>query len=119
MAIAELDIKLSEIQIMQAIILAEEASLKGDDSFTTVDKIDDLDRVNVSVTLDRETTGGKLKKRAHNFFAYSMKQAKVAKERANQTIKDMKRQAQKVELVDARRKKETERKNQLSEEVLV
>ena len=119
LAIAELDIKLSEIQIMQAIILAEEASLKGDDSFTTKDKIDDLDRVNVSVSLERETTGGKLKKRAHNFFAYSMKQAKVAKERANQTIKDMKRQAQKVELIDARKKKEADRRNQLSEEVLV
>jgi hypothetical protein len=121
LAIAELDIKLSEIQIMQAIILAEEASVNGEDSFTTVDKIEDLDRVNVAVTLTKETGADKLKKRAHNFFAYSMKQAKVAKERAGQTIKDIKRQAAKVESANSKKKKESDMmtQKQLFEEVLV
>ena len=123
LAIAELDIKLSEIQIMQAIILAEEASVNGEDSFTTVDKIEDLDRVNVAVTLKstKETGAGKLKKRAHNFFAYSMKQAKVAKERAGQTIKDIKRQAAKVESANSKKTKESDMmtQKQLFEEVLV
>ena len=120
LAIAELDIKLSEIQIMQAIILAEEASVKGEDSFTTVEKIDDLDRVNVSVTLEENGTR-KLKKRAQNFFAYAMKRADVAKAMAAKTIQDIKRQAAKVEAINSKKKQETKKnkQNQVFNEVLV
>jgi len=47
-AIAACDVKLSDIQVMQSIILAEEAAQEGRDEFKTVERLPDLDSVMMS-----------------------------------------------------------------------
>lgn len=93
LALAELDIKLSEIQIMQAILLAEEASLKGDSEFRTSEKsITDLNNVKVTMNVSTDENGvKKVKKQAQNFFNYTLKSAKEAQQRAGTTIGQMRR----------------------------
>jgi len=88
LALAELDIKLSEIQIMQAILLAEEASINGEESFRTTDKsITDLNNVKVSLKIEEDKNGVKrVRKSARNFFVHTMKSAKEAQQRAGQTV---------------------------------
>merc|ERR1739846_145299 len=78
LALAELDIKLSEIQIMQAILLAEEASLNGQSEFRTSEKsIEDLNNVRVTMSITEDENGvKKVKKRAQNFFNHTLKSAK-------------------------------------------
>merc|ERR1719457_119254 len=102
LALAELDIKLSEIQIMQAILLAEEASISGKDSFKTVDKsVDDLSSVKGADNLMRQKKSDErremLKSRAKNFFDHTIKQAKIAKKRAGNTLVTVKRNIEKHE----------------------
>ena len=102
LALAELDIKLSEIQIMQAILLAEEASISGKDSFKTVDKsVDDLSSVRGADNLMRQKKSDErrdmLKSRAKNFFDHTIKQAKIAKKRAGNTLVTVKRNIEKHE----------------------
>jgi len=54
-AIAACDVKLSDIQVMQSIILAEEAAQDGRDEFKTVERLPDLD----SVTMSFSTTSSR------------------------------------------------------------
>jgi len=93
LALAELDIKLSEIQIMQAILLAEEASLNGDSEFKTSEKsITDLNNVKVTMNVSEDGNGvKKVKKQAQNFFNHTLKSAKIAQQRAGVTIGEMRR----------------------------
>ena len=93
LALAELDIKLSEIQIMQAILLAEEASLNGQSEFKTSEKsISDLNNVRVTMNVGEDENGVKMvRKRAQNFFNYTLKSAKEAQNRAGVTIRQMRR----------------------------
>jgi colicin import membrane protein len=91
LALAELDIKLSEIQIMQAILLAEEASLSGKDEFKTADaSVEDLESVKGTDKFLRQKRMDERKdmvqNRAKQFFASTMKQAKIAKVRAGNTL---------------------------------
>merc|ERR1712045_932538 len=92
LALTELDIKLSEIQIMQAILLAEEASLNGESEFRTSEKsVSDLNNVKVTLDITEDEKGvKKIKKRAHNFFNYTLKSAKEAQNRAGNTLKQVK-----------------------------
>jgi len=93
LALAELDIKLSEIQIMQAILLAEEASLSGKSEFKTSEKsVSDLNNVRVAVNISKDENGAKkVRAQAQNFFNHTLKSAKVAKDRAATTIRQMRR----------------------------
>lgn len=91
LALAELDIKLSEIQIMQAILLAEEASLSGKDEFKTTDaSVEDLESVKGTEKFLRQKKMDERKDmvqhRAKQFFASTMKQAKIAKVKAGKTL---------------------------------
>jgi len=52
-AVAECDVKLSDIQVMQSIILAEEASQDGSDEFRTIERLPDLDLVKMSFSTTR------------------------------------------------------------------
>ena len=92
LALAELDIKLSEIQLMQAILLAEEASVNGDSEFKTSAKsVTDLNNVKVTMNFSEDEQGvKKVKKHAQNFFNYTLKSAKVAQERAGHTMAEIK-----------------------------
>lgn len=91
LALAELDIKLSEIQIMQAILLAEEASLSGASEFKTSEKsITQLNSVKVTVKVTEGENGiKKVTKSASNFFNHTLKSAKEAQQRAGATIGQM------------------------------
>merc|ERR1712045_65760 len=92
LALAELDVKLSEIQIMQAILLAEEASLNGQSEFKTTDRsVSELDNVKVTLNVTEDKNGvKKIKKNAQNFFNYTLKSAKEAQQRAGNTVREMK-----------------------------
>jgi hypothetical protein len=104
LALAELDIKLSEIQLMQAILLAEEASLSGKSEFKTEDKsVADLNRKKVTQDMflsqdDKADRKEMLKNRAKDFFAHTVKQAKVAQGKASITISQLKRNMEKNEI---------------------
>lgn len=91
-ALAELDVKLSEIQILQAILLAEEASLSGASEFRTSNKsISDLDNVKITTNgVDNGDRVENLKKSARNFFSFTLKSAKAARVRAGKTIVETK-----------------------------
>jgi hypothetical protein len=108
LALAELDIKLSEIQLMQAILLAEEASLSGKSEFQTSNKsVDDLNRVRINQdTLLKEYKSADrkniIKNRARNFFSHTLKQAQVAQKNAGKTINELKT---KIEKTDQERRK--------------
>lgn len=93
LALAELDIKLSEIQIMQAILLAEEASLNGESEFKTCDKsVSDLNNVKVTIDVQEDGNGvKKIKKSAKNFLNYTLKSAQEAKVRATKTVAEMRK----------------------------
>lgn len=93
LALTELDIKLSEIQIMQAILLAEEASLNGESEFRTTEKsVDELNNVQISLDITEDEKGvKKIKKTAHNFFNYTLKSAKEAQNRAGNTLNEVKK----------------------------
>jgi len=93
LALAELDIKLSEIQIMQAILLAEEASLNGESEFRTSEKsMSDLNNVKVVVNVSKDENGTKkIRAQAQNFFNHTLKSAKIAKDRATTTIRELRR----------------------------
>lgn len=117
LALAELDIKLSEIQLMQAILLAEEASLCGKAEFKTSDQsVEDLNRVQVHQDFfqkDRKQQSKsaphqkeRLKNRAKSFLSNTFQQAKVAKDKAGKTLLELKT---KIELSELERKKK--RKN--------
>jgi hypothetical protein len=98
LALAELDIKLTEIQLMQAILLAEEASLSGKSEFKTTEQMEDLKKVEVFDELFREKTSKSIvKERAKSFFSSTMKQAKRAKERTGRTLADIKAKMEKVD----------------------
>merc|ERR1712157_530399 len=47
-AIAQCDVKLNDIQILQSMMLAQEAAMKGDEKFRTVERIDDLPNAKVN-----------------------------------------------------------------------
>jgi hypothetical protein len=103
LALAELDIKLSEIQLMQAILLAEEASLSGKSEFKTTDKsAEDLQRVKVTEDFEREKRRKErkaaIKQKAKTFFAHTVRQANVAKRRTAQTLSDIKSKLEQAEL---------------------
>ncbi len=93
LALAELDIKLSEIQIMQAILLAEEASINGESEFKTCDKsMSDLNNVKVTIDVQEDGNGvKKIKKSAKNFLNYTLKSAQEAKDRATKTVAEMRK----------------------------
>ena len=55
-AIRACDIKLSDIQVMQSIILAKEAACNGTDEFNTVECLTELDAVKMSFSINREKT---------------------------------------------------------------
>eukprot|EP00557_Chaetoceros_sp_GSL56_P001153 CAMPEP_0176489120 /NCGR_PEP_ID=MMETSP0200_2-20121128/7106_1 /TAXON_ID=947934 /ORGANISM="Chaetoceros sp., Strain GSL56" /LENGTH=951 /DNA_ID=CAMNT_0017886215 /DNA_START=128 /DNA_END=2983 /DNA_ORIENTATION=- len=110
LVLAELDITLSEIQLMQAIILAEEASLSGKTEFKTSDQsVEDLNRVQVNETLfEHEKNNkltdhkGRLKNTARLFLSNTLHQAKIAKDKAGKTLFNMKN---KIEVSELERKK--------------
>jgi len=104
LALAELDIKLSEIQLMQAILLAEEASLSGQSEFQTANKsVEDLNRVRINQhTLMKENGSNDrkniIKDRAMNFFSHTIKQAHVAQKKAGKTLLDLKTKIEKTDM---------------------
>jgi hypothetical protein len=109
LALAELDIKLSEIQLMQAILLAEEASLSGKAEFKTSDQsVEDLNRINVNKKmfakeqnnklLSSENQKQNLKNIAKSFLSHTFHQAKVAKEKAGKTLVELKSKIEKTEM---------------------
>ncbi len=105
LALAELDVKLSEIQLMQAILLAEEASLSGVNEFRTTDQsIEDLNRAKGAQELMKQKRSQErkklLKERAKQFFNMTMTQAKAAKERAGRTIEKVKLNIEKHEKME-------------------
>lgn len=78
---------------MQAILLAEEASLNGDTEFKTSERsITDLNNVRVTMNVNTDKNGmTKVTKKAQNFFNYTLKSAKEAQQRAGNTIAEMRR----------------------------
>jgi len=52
--IRQCDVKLSDIQLMQSLILAEEASRSGKDEFKTLANLDELDRVEMTLRLRQD-----------------------------------------------------------------
>jgi len=106
LALAELDVKLSEIQLMQAILLAEEASLCGKNEFKTTDQsVDDLSRAKGAEELMKQKRSQErkdaLKKRAKQFFQNTLTQAKLAKQKAGKTIEKVKFSIEKHERINA------------------
>lgn len=100
LALAELDIKLSEIQLMQAILLAEEASLCGKTEFkTSAQSVDDLNRFKVENYFEEKQkkpaapfyrNKQNLKSRARSVVSHALKQAKVTKEMVGKTLEALK-----------------------------
>ena len=104
LALAELDIKLSEIQLMQSILLTEEASLSGMNEFKTTDQsVDDLSKAKGAEQLMQKRRSKErkdmLKNRAKHFFAMTMTQAKVAKQKAGKTIEQVRLNLEKRERI--------------------
>ena len=104
LALAELDIKLSEIQLMQSILLAEEASLSGMNEFKTTDQsVDDLSKAKGAEQLMQKRRSNErknmLKNRAKHFFAMTMTQAKVPKQKAGKTIEQVRLNLEKRERI--------------------
>lgn len=62
-AIAACDVKLSDIQVMQSIILAEEAAQDGRNEFNTLERLSDLD----TVTMSFSTTSSRNPKQRRRF----------------------------------------------------
>jgi hypothetical protein len=112
LALAELDIKLSEIQLMQAILLAEEASLSGKTEFKTSDQsVEDLNRVNVKQDFfkneNKNTPANhrdRIKSRARTILSSTLEQAKVAKDKAGKTLLGLKSKIERSELERNKRK---------------
>jgi len=109
LALAELDIKLSEIQLMQAILLAEEASLSGKSGFKTSDQsVEDLSRVKINKDMMEKQKRSEdrknfIKTRAKQFFSHTLQHAKVAQKKAGKTLVELKTKIEKTEM--ERRKK--------------
>ena len=104
LALAELDIKLSEIQLMQSILLTEEASLSGMNEFKTTDQsVDDLSKAKGAEQLMQKRRSNErknmLKNRAKHFFAMTMTQAKVPKQKAGKTIEQVRLNLEKRERI--------------------
>ena len=78
---------------MQAILLAEEASLNGESEFKTSNKsISDLNNVKVTIDVQEDGNGvKKIKKTAKNFLNYTLKSAQEAKVRASKTVAEMRK----------------------------
>ena len=106
LALAELDIKLSEIQLMQAILLAEEASLSGKADFKTSDQsVEDLSRVKNSKDIhmmEKQKRSDYRKKiiktRAKKIFCHTLQQAKVAQIIAGKTLGELKTKIEKTDM---------------------
>merc|ERR1712176_615194 len=62
-SINECDVKLSDIQLMQSLLLAEEAARSGKDEFRTKENLDDLDKVSVSSGKRIKLAKGKVRSR--------------------------------------------------------
>lgn len=92
-SIASLDIsELSQIQLMQSILLAEEASVNGDDEFRTVDKsFDDLSKVYISPDILREKSRAeKIKETSKMFIDRTITTAKMSQSHAEKHLKSLK-----------------------------
>lgn len=92
LALAELDIKLSEIQILQAMLLAEEASVSGASEFKTSEKsVQELEQVDLSAKRNEKKPRRKFQFRAKQILSSTMEKAKEAQFLAGRTMKDLKR----------------------------
>ena len=92
-SIASLDIsELSQVQLMQSILLAEEASVNGDDEFRTVDKsFDDLSRVYISPDILREKSRAeKIKETSKMILDRTLTTAKMSQSHAEKHLKSLK-----------------------------
>jgi len=81
--------KLSDIQVMQAILLAEKASFNGETEFKTSDRsLTDLNNVEITADMTQDERGmKKFKIKAQNFFSRIATSVKVTKERAAERIR--------------------------------
>jgi len=92
LALAELDIKLSEIQILQAMLLAEEASVSGASEFKTSEKsVQELEQVDLSAKRNEKKPRRRFQFRAKKILSSTMEKAKEAQFLAGRTMKDLKR----------------------------
>ena len=92
-SIASLNLsELSQVQLLQSILLAEEASVNGDDEFRTLDKsFDDLSRVYVSPDiLQEKTRTEKIKEKSKMIMDRTLTTAKMSQSHAEKHLKSLK-----------------------------
>jgi hypothetical protein len=84
---------LSQVQLLQSILLAEEASVNGDDEFRTLDRsFDDLSRVYVSRDILKEKTRTeKIKEKSKMIMDRTLTTAKMSQSHAEKHFKSLKK----------------------------